>query len=236
MNNCLINTLNEKVDGPLRPLDGYVITLTSEQNYNIPAWFTKKTSRDIYGDAVFYTDASFSTIDGDGKHKEIPAGSSSSLYVKVNKAPCQIVIRDNYSSTGMECTDSRLLKFRNIKYIGRPQGVEPFYMDSSDLRELNAISEVYLFTTNSDEIVHFDIMDFAKCTKLGPFHPCGGAIGEVEELLQAMYDNGRRSGTFTIGGDKIIRGETNITYQGARLLKTMKFQFSDTGWSIVEDI
>lgn len=236
MNNCLINTLNERVEGPLRPFNGYVITLTTEKNYNIPAWFTEKTTRDIYGDAVFYTDESFSTIDGDGKHKEIPRGSIGSLYVKVNKAPCQIVIRDDYSSTGMECTDTRLLKFRNIGYIGRPAGVEPFYIDSSDLRELNTIREVYLFTTNSDEIVHFDIMDFAKCTNLGPFYPCGGAIGEVEELLQAMYDNGRRSGTFIIAGTKITRGETNITYQGTRLIKEMKFRFSDTGWEIVKDI
>ena len=78
-------------------------------------------------------------------------------------------------------------------------------------------------------------MDFSKCIRLGNFFPCVGATGEVEELLQAMYDNGRRSGTFILSGSTITKGDTNITYQGARLTKEMKFQFSDTGWSVVEE-
>ena len=84
MNNCLISTLNEKVDGVFRPLNGYVVTLTLAKNYTIYSSFSTIVSRDIHGDAAFYTDDTFSTIDGDGKHKEMSSGY---VYVKVNKAP-----------------------------------------------------------------------------------------------------------------------------------------------------
>lgn len=234
MNNCLIFTLNEKIEGPLRPLKGYVITLTEEKNYILYSGIIIKPgiSRRIYGDALFYTDDTFSTIDGDGKTQAITKNGY--YYVKVNKAPCQIVIQDNYLTMRTECLDTRLSKYRNTTALVYYDGVEPLHVDSSDLREINNIVEVYTDELSvADKIIRFDIRDFGKCVKLFAFRVPAGAYGEIEELLQAMYDNGRRSGTLTISGMNVPAGRTNITYHGTRITAAMKFQFSDSGWSIL---
>lgn len=234
MNNCLIFTLNEKIEVPLRPLKGYVVTLTEAKNYTFYGGIVNPPSttfRRIYGDAMFYTDNTFSTIDGDGKTQSIKQGN---YYVKVNKAPCQIVVQDDYLLRKIECADTRLIKCRPISAISYITDVEPLHLDSSDLQYFNSIKEIYLQgLTIADKIIRFDIRDFGKCVELFALQVPAGAYGEIEELLQAMYDNGRLSGTLNIYGLNVSAGRTNITYQGTKITAAMKFQFSDAGWSIL---
>ena len=84
--------------------------------------------------------------------------------------------------------------------------------DLSDIANLVGLTALSLSKVSGSKITG-DIISLAKCTSLNTLALGGVQVGELKELAQAQYDNGRTTGSIAIN----FESTTNISFNGVKV-------------------
>lgn len=97
----------------------------------------------------------------------------------------------------------------------------------ADLSDLAAATSATTLSLNNMAYARGNIAELGPCVSLNSLYinSSAGIVGELKDLLDAMVDAGRTSGTLSVNG-----ASSGVTYNGSSL-SLKSFTFSGSGWS-----